>query len=278
MPPHQFNPRVLYIFRRINTIKDVPESHSHDYTSLVYILNGEGAYEFNGVVYPVKAGSFFICGPGVTHHRILTGDQHIEEFQVGVSDFCIKGLPENYLIPPDASPSFPLNSQAVSFLQCVDEIEAEQIKQEAGSPLMLKCLVMKLMIIILKEKYNTPTSHPTEGYHDTHDRPTIVAHVTSFLDHHYMNDVSLASLSETAYLSPIYISRIFKDIMGESPIQYLIRKRMNKACDLLQQKELSISQVASAVGYQDAFHFSKLFKKYYGQSPSEYRTKENGSM
>lgn len=74
------------------------------------------------------------------------------------------------------------------------------------------------------------------------------------------------------YLSPVYISKIFKDETDESPINYLIKIRLEKAATILSEdNESSIKQIANQVGYDDAYHFSKLFKKYYGHSPSHYR-------
>ena len=95
--------------------------------------------------------------------------------------------------------------------------------------------------------------------------------IVSFLNENYMQPISLARISENAYLSPVYISRVFKELMGEAPINYLIRIRLAKACEFMQQQpDISIRTVAASVGYDDAYYFSKLFKKHYGVSPREY--------
>lgn len=74
------------------------------------------------------------------------------------------------------------------------------------------------------------------------------------------------------YLSPVYISKIFKEETGESPINYLIKIRLEKARDILLTSEGgSIKSIANSVGYEDVYHFSKLFKKYYGISPLYYK-------
>jgi YesN/AraC family two-component response regulator len=74
------------------------------------------------------------------------------------------------------------------------------------------------------------------------------------------------------YLSPVYISKIFKEETGESPINYLIKIRLEKAKDiLLNGNGGSIKSIANQVGYDDVYHFSKLFKKYYGISPLYYK-------
>ena len=74
------------------------------------------------------------------------------------------------------------------------------------------------------------------------------------------------------YLSSFYISKIFKSETGDTPINYLISLRMEKAKELLDQNpEETVQKVAAAVGYEDAYHFSKVFKKYYGISPLYYK-------
>ncbi len=75
------------------------------------------------------------------------------------------------------------------------------------------------------------------------------------------------------YLSPVYISKIFKEKTGDSPINYLIRVRLSKAREMLTEGRGSIRSISAMVGYDDVYHFSKLFKKHYGVSPMYYRKK-----
>ncbi len=73
------------------------------------------------------------------------------------------------------------------------------------------------------------------------------------------------------YLSPEYLSRIFKSEIGKSPYTFLIELRINKAKELLENTDTPIHIVALQVGYSDAYHFSKQFKRTTSFSPSEYR-------
>ena len=74
------------------------------------------------------------------------------------------------------------------------------------------------------------------------------------------------------YLSPFYISRLFKNEVGDTPINYLISLRMKEAEQLLlAQPDASVQDIAKSVGYEDAYHFSKVFKKHFGISPSNFR-------
>jgi len=270
--PHHFNPRILFILRRTFDSNDKAESHSHDFLSLIYILSGEGKYEMGGRIYDVHAGTFFICNPYVTHHRILTGKQRIEEFHVGISELHLKGLPENHLIPKGEEPLFTFNHYRQAFINSINEIMLEQQKNDEASILMLKCIIMKLLVYIIKERYFSASRPdrdviPIERYGKT----AMVDNIIAFINENYMKPISLAQISANTYMSPVYISKVFKDATGESPINYLIHLRLAKACELLENSNASIKEIARQVGYTDVYYFSKHFKKYFGISPMHYR-------
>ena len=86
-----------------------------------------------------------------------------------------------------------------------------------------------------------------------------------------MKNISLDDMSKNMYISSVYISKVFKEKTGESPINYLINLRLEKAKDLLISTESPVKAIAQSVGYSDAYYFSKLFKKYYGNSPCKFR-------
>ncbi len=270
--PQSFNPRVLYIMRRHFDATDETQRHSHDFLSIIYIIDGDAKYEIDGKIYPVTAGTLFVCNPRVPHHRIIEKNQRIEEFQVGVSCILLKGLPVNCLIPENEEPMHTLHRYGQAFSNCIGEIAVEQQKNDEASVLMLKCLVMKLLVYIIKERcipLNLAQKNVFEL--ERYDKKAMVNNIVAFINDNYMKPVSLAKISENTYLSPIYVSKVFKEMTGESPINYLIRIRLSKACELLDSKEMKIKEIAGMVGYEDAYYFSKLFKKYFGVSPMTYR-------
>ncbi len=270
--PEHFNPRVLYIMRRFFDSRDETPSHAHDFLSLIYIMSGDAQYEIGGKIYPVSSGTLFICNPEVTHHRILIKNQRIEEFQVGITGLNMKGLPGNYLIPQGEEPLHTFYSYGQAFFNSIGEILVEQYKNDEASVLLLKCIVMKLLVYIIKERYVPSTEQGKNVFYlDRYDKTAMVKNILTFINENYMKPVSLAKISENTYLSPIYVSRVFKEATGESPISYLIRVRLTRACELLTGENASVREIARQVGYEDAYYFSKLFKKYYGVSPVAYR-------
>lgn len=100
----------------------------------------------------------------------------------------------------------------------------------------------------------------------------IVLQVKELIEKNLDNEeFSLEIASAKLYFSHNYVRQIFKQITGESFMQYLIRRRMEKAGDLLKNTVLKIQDVAVQTGYSNQRYFASCFKKYYGYTPTEYR-------
>jgi len=82
---------------------------------------------------------------------------------------------------------------------------------------------------------------------------------------------NLQDLALRVHHSPAYFSEKFKTYFGMSPIHYALEQRLQHACYLLRDRNLTVSDVAERVGFEDLFYFSKRFKKRFSLSPSQYR-------
>jgi two-component system response regulator YesN len=102
----------------------------------------------------------------------------------------------------------------------------------------------------------------------------IIIAVKKAIHENYMNDITIESIASTVYLSPNYLNMIFKKNTGKSINKYLIEFRMNKAKEMLDKPDSTISGTSESVGYSNVAHFSTLFKKYTNLTPMEYREKK----
>ena len=84
-------------------------------------------------------------------------------------------------------------------------------------------------------------------------------------------DFYAEELTEIAGVGKAQLRKLFKKEYGTTPTQYLIEMRMDTARSLLDEGNMSISEISAYVGYEDVFYFSRLFKKRYGTSPREYK-------
>ncbi len=89
-----------------------------------------------------------------------------------------------------------------------------------------------------------------------------------------VSEVTLQSVADHVHLHPVYVSNLFKQESGENFSAYVLRLRMDKAVQLLTNKDMKVSQIALEVGYQKPQYFIKLFKTHFGMTPQEFK---NGS-
>jgi len=87
-----------------------------------------------------------------------------------------------------------------------------------------------------------------------------------------MKHITVRILADYIGLDRSYLTTLFKERLNISPQAYLTHFRMNKACLLLKEKDLSITEVALLSGYKDPVVFQKAFKNALGISPSKYRS------
>lgn len=93
----------------------------------------------------------------------------------------------------------------------------------------------------------------------------------SFIEEHYMEDISVENMASTLNLNRSYFSKLFKKMTQKSPQEFLIIYRINKSCELLRSTNMSIAEISVLVGYPNQFHFTRAFKKVMDMPPSEWR-------
>ena len=90
---------------------------------------------------------------------------------------------------------------------------------------------------------------------------------------HQYKDISLQGIAKMVYLSPYYISRMFKAKTGKNFYDYVLTVRMEAAMEMLKTTDLKVYEIAERVGYRNQKNFTKIFKRFYANNPSEYRKK-----
>ena len=88
---------------------------------------------------------------------------------------------------------------------------------------------------------------------------------------HYARPIGVSDAAAHVGLDRSYFSEVFREVAGQPPRDFLIRLRMEKACQFLRNPGLSIGDIARSVGYDDPLLFSKVFRKHLGASPSAFR-------
>ena len=90
-------------------------------------------------------------------------------------------------------------------------------------------------------------------------------------DARYFEPLTVADLASAAALSPAYFSREFKRVYGESPHEYLLTRRLERAASLLRTTNRSVTEIAFSIGLSSLGSFTTSFARVYGRSPKVYR-------
>lgn len=102
------------------------------------------------------------------------------------------------------------------------------------------------------------------------------AKVLDYINANYKKDLSLNELSEMFGVTPQYFSKVFKDNMGTTLVQYLTDLRLNKAIELLENSDMLVKDIATEVGYSNSQYFIRVFKKKFRCSPLKFKRQRIG--
>lgn len=149
-----------------------------------------------------------------------------------------------------------LESAGVKLIVCIDEIYQKQNASELSAYIRD---VMERLASYMAEKHISKSS-------------SVIRKIKDIISARYMDNLSVALISEEVFLSPNYISLIFKKETGESITEFLTKTRMEAAKQLLKDRDLKILDISEMVGYENPTYFSTVFKKHTGLHPQKYRS------
>lgn len=269
-----FNPAFLFTWKGIRR-EDEKNYHKHGHLEFCYVMSGRGRHRIEDRIYEVREGDLILINAGEYHQSLVRGDgEPAVEFYVGLTDIYLRGYAKNCLPEPEEEPILHTSGELKLKLGrlCIS-MEAEKERARLGGYFMMKTYALQMLLLFLRELEQPRAERPVEQYSfESVNKKYMVEKIMDYFEEHYTQKISLGQIAGNMYLSPFYISKIFKAETGETPIHFLIEIRMEKARELLlSEPALSIQEVAARVGYDDAYHFSKLFKKKFGIAPSAVR-------
>lgn len=239
--------------------------HMHpDKLEVVFIVSGEGMHRIGGVNYRTKKGDILIYNAGVLHDEIAVPEKELNVYCVAVTNLRLPGLEPNHLTQNGQKAVYSSRPQYDNFLSLFELVHSTTIGKEQFlgeiNNYLTRALLIKLYALV------QGTSHPEESEEARAER-----RIRQYIDRHYMEDISLKSISHNLHMSQYYIAHLFKDVEGFSPMQYVIRRRIGEAQSLLINTSLSVTDIAFRVGYKNSNHFHSAFLKIVGLTPVNYR-------
>lgn len=257
--------------------------HSHDYSELVVILDGSAIHVIEGREYPISAGQVFFIHGNVAHG--YKDVDNIQYFNVMFQPDQIVQLPELKLLPGFQALFYlePFYRKEMNFkgmlsldpeqlgriTGLLDVILVEHNKKEEGYRLLIRSYFTAL-VGMLSRYYVSNIGH-------TENKALRIAEAITYLEENYLQPVTLQELADRAYLSTRQFLREFARTYHTTPMDYVIRRRLDYSCTLLRNDGLSILQVAQESGFRDQNYYARQFRKAYGCSPTEFRERQAGN-
>ena len=263
------------------------EIHMHKYYELVVIEKGSCIHMFRNNETILIPGDSFLIDPEQYHGFSIqkqTSIYNCQFYQEAIDQEVyelIKDLEKkrglelssgenlrNFQTDINEQGIIHLDSTELSFLlEILSNMEVEQ-KKQAEYSLMLKKKYLEVILVFYRNRLNQQFKN-----YDPHlKKNKIIMQTLSYIEEHITEKIDFNQLAQKRGLSCNHFRKLFKDETGLSPVDYINRLRITKACANLHNANLNMSEVAASVGIYDFNYFSRLFKNYMGCSPRQFRT------
>lgn len=238
-----------------------------DQAIFIYCTNGFGWCELSGVRHSVKAGDLLIVPPGLSHAYGADEKRPWSIFWVHAAGGTVKLLLEELGISSDR-PVISIGQHPPLLALFEETIDILEHGCTAPHLLYASRTLAHLMGMIIWHRQQKWRGEPEPRQK--------VAQSIAFMKAHLDRPLMVSQLAAMVNLSSSHYSALFKQQTGYAPMDYFIRLRMHQACQLLDNTDLTIKQVAAALGYEDPFYFSRIFKSLNDTSPTDYRLMHKG--
>ena len=221
---------------------------------LFYVAKGEETFYFEKAEV-AKAGSFVLYRPNEKQHHATRAEHPAEFYYV---HFSCKALPEGI----EMKSSEIYETQIGAAPQIFERIIEETLEKKPQYEVLCLSLLLTLFSLIQRE------SARTEARADKEHRR--IARAIQYIGRNFSEDLSLSDYAAMCMMSKYHFLRTFKEVTGQTPIEYRTRIRIETAKQMLEDGDLSVLEIGARVGFASAAYFSSAFKKEVGISPSKY--------
>jgi len=232
-----------------------------DENIVIYCLDGRGWYRANGQIWHVEKGQVLFVQRDIPH---AYGSDGVDPWSIQWAHF--RGdLAQSYLELINVTPEKPVRTIGVQ--PHISSLFDEALNvMTSGYSLYHLVKISSLIQQSLGQIAFSTAYSPPSG--------TIGLHVGNVIEYMLANITQRCTLDDfaaQACLSRSYFSRQFRDKTGYAPVDYFIRLKIQRACELLETTKMTVGEISRGLGYQDQYYFSRIFKKIVGVHPTRYR-------
>lgn len=273
-----YSPHVDFFIDRADDVVGVemPSFHIHYKFEIYYEIEGSRRYFIEDSAYVVNAGSVVLIGENQIHKTASLGDtpssrivlnfsreylERVAQAFPTVDFFAFLSEERNHLL---TGLTVKQQNQIYGLLQQLLAMEDET----SAAADALRRLLLGTLLLELKEHCRRQQEQTAEnGRISNHT----VDQIQAYIAEHYAEKLTLTGIANQFYISPYYLSRMFKKSINLSLIEYINGVRIKAAQNLIERSSGSIAEIAAKTGFMTTAHFRRVFKDATGLSPQQYR-------
>jgi len=235
---------------------------------LIYTIAGKGLLRYRNVEVELVANSCVFIDCMEYHYYKTVKDCNWEFYYFHLNGICAKNYFE--LINDKTLTVVSLQS-STGAKEMMREMFDLSLKNSELVDLKLSLRISELLTLMIEEKQSDRKTQRTLHKAD-------IECARAFIDAQYNQAIDITTIAKSVSISKYYFIKLFKELLGQTPYDYLTEVRINTSKRLLLETERSISEVSKEVGYQDQNNFIKLFKKRTGLTPLKFRNKARAQL
>lgn len=262
---------------RVDGHPDYP-AHTHRFWEIVLVTGGTALHQVGSASFRIRGGDAFVINDRAKHsysdtHELKLVNVLFDYEKLGIRNWPISkfsGFRELFHRRPDPGEEALLLSRLNvgvdhfgNWMALVSEIERCQNEKLPCWESLVEIHFHHLVLLMSRAYEGALRSH-----NEASER---LVKAINHIEEHYTEAIDMDDLAKWAGMSARTFRRLFRKATGASPLAYLIRTRVERACILLRDTDRPISQVAFDSGYSDSNYFSREFRKIKGESPTDYR-------
>lgn len=275
--PQSLDPDFPLAVVDFRTRGEADRMHWHEYLEIVLCLEGTGRFMFGRRAQPIEPGDLFIVDNSQPHVALPDCGRGLHLMLVLFRPELVAGpgcraFDNGYLAPFRAADEHgleriahdrPLAAELTPVFRELAEIAG---RHDGSDRHLVDATLRRFLAILVRASHGEPAADGADAVRREQIRP-----VLSYVEQHCRERVTLDEVAEVVHLSPSRVRHLFRDVSGVGFKEYATRVRLAEAKRLLLATDLSVAEVAHAVGYTNVHQFYTVFHRYSELLPAEYR-------
>lgn len=274
-----YNTQGLPVYFRKGVLSEYPgyaaEKHWHDDAEFVSVLSGKMQYNVNGEIITIEAGNGIFVNSRQFHFGFSPDYTECVFLCVLIHPLLLSASPyieQEYVIPI-------LKDVTLPYLTLHGDIESERRILNMIADIF-SCGQLEQVIIVYRIWNELYKNRPHSNRQPFRTKTSInnLKNMITFIQHNYKNKLRLADIAKAGFVGKTECCNIFRSYTGLTPIAFLNDFRLRKSAELLEQTDMTVSEICYEVGFSGASYYIESFGKTFRCSPKEYKKSSKNTV